>query len=327
MKKFILLLSVFLYSFAYGENNLKVDSTTIVTPEGFGQYLSELLINRGDIKDSPIAVNINTLLPNKDFSKYEGSPANFILSILKEYQISLPQSWDRLLFCADKLNIDNKTNYVKTYFCKTHNDKYKCVAVLKHSTKFYALTFEVLTWKKDSNYVISVSDKLVEFNSIDKLVKDYSKRLYDLDTKKTNVSPERNAYQYNKNVCVKINDKSIPSFNSFVDKLTRAINENQSYNIFISGQKNTQGKELEKKWTNLVSYIKENGCSDLQCHKTSMNNVSLEDSNLCNVFLTYKFTSKDKTYTFTCFGTLVDENWYLLEISDFVEEPEFKLQF
>lgn len=327
MKKFILLLSVFLYSFAYGENNLKVDSTTIVTPEGFGQYLSELLINRGDIKDSPIAVNINTLLPNTDFSKYEGSPANFILSILKEYQISLPQSWDRLLFCADNLNIDDKTNYVKTFFSKTHNDKYKCVAVLKNSTKFYALTFEVLSWKKDSSYVIDVNDKLREFNSIEKLIKDYSEKLYDLKDKKANTNPEIKVYQYNKNACVKIKNKTIQSYNSFVDNLNHAIKEKQSYVELTAGEKKIQGDVLEKHWKSLISYIQKNDYSDLQCKMTSMNNTTYEDVDVYNVCFTYRFSSKNRTYTFFCFATLVNENWKLIDISPFKEEPEFKLQF
>lgn len=327
MKKFILLLSFFLSSFAYGENSMTIDSTTVVTPEGFGQYLSELLINRGDIKESPIAISINTLLPNEDFSKYEDSPANLILSILKGYEISLPKSWDRLLYNADKLKLDNNTNYLKTFFSKTHNEKYKCVSVLKHETKFYALSFEVLTWKKDSSYIINVNDKLVEFKTIDKLLKDYLKNLYVLEKVNTDANSEHSAYKYNKNVCVKIKNKIIPSLNIFIDKLTHAIIENQTYDTFSAGQKSINGKELGKNWTNLISYFKENGCSDLQCSKSSIDNVSLEDSNLYNVFLVYKFTSKDKTYKFTCLGELVAGSWNLMKISSIEEEPEFKLQF
>jgi hypothetical protein len=84
---------------------------------------------------------------------------------------------------------------------------------------------------------------------------------------------------------------------------------------------------LEKKWTKLVSYFKENGGSDLQCNRTSFDNVSLEDSNLYNMLLLFKFTSKDKTYKFTCLGKLVEGNWNLIEISSIEEEPEFKFQF
>ncbi len=329
MKKFILLLSVFLYSFAYGEVNVKVDSTIIVTPEGIGQYLSALLINRGDIKESKAAININKLFPNEDFSKFEDSPANFILSILKGYEILLPQSWDRLLKNTDNLNLDNNTNYVKTFFSKT--DKYKCVAVLKNSTKFYTLTFEVLTWKKDSNYVLHVSDKLSEFNSIDKLLKDYLEKRFDIADEQTNANSERYSYLYNKNAFVKIKNKTIPSFNSFVDKLTHSIKEMQSYSELMSGQKNTHGKELENYWIDLISYIQKNNYSDLQCYNTTIDNISYKDTDVYtdvyNVFLLYRFSSKNKTYTFSCFATLVDENWYLLDISHIEEEPKIEFRF
>jgi len=321
------LLSVFLYTFAYGEVNVKVDSTIVVTPEGIGQHLSVLLINRGDIKESQAAININKLFPNEDFSKFEDSPANFILSIFKGYEALLPQSWNRLLKSADNLNLENNANYVKTFFSKVSQDKYKCVAVLKNSNKFYGLTFEVLTWEKDS-YVLYVSDKLDEFNSIDKLLKDYLEKWSDIGgDEQANANSEENEYMYNKNVDVKIKNKTVPSFNSFVDKLTHSIKGMQSYNELISEQKNTNRKEFEKSWRDLISYIEKNNYSDLKCHDTLMNNLSYEDTDVYNVALSYRFSSKNKTYTFSCFATLVDENWCLLDISPIEEEPKIEFRF
>ena len=149
MKKFkhILFLSFlfFIYSSVYGQKELSTDTTQINTPEGIGQYLSELVINRCDIDKSSVALNLNKMLPNEDFSKYKDSPANFILSALISSQYLVTINWNKLLFNADNLLINSNSKYISTYFVQTNKDKYSCIAILKSASKFYSLKFDLLT--------------------------------------------------------------------------------------------------------------------------------------------------------------------------------------
>lgn len=84
-------------------------------------------------------------------------------------------------------------------------------------------------------------------------------------------------------------------------------------------------KEFEEKWNNLFSFIKEKGGDNLSVHYKVLNNVFLAETGLYNLYIIYEFESEDKTYRFTCYAILIDNQWKLLNISPVTELED--LQF
>jgi hypothetical protein len=136
--------------------------------EKIGNHLSELLIKRGNISESPFAINIERLFPEEDFSKYEDSPAGFILNMLYGSQLFLPETWSELLIEADSLNVNKKAKYYKTYYNEGTKDSFTLTCVLKQSSKYYAFSAVVLGWE-DDKYVMRIYKKMKEYNNIKEL--------------------------------------------------------------------------------------------------------------------------------------------------------------
>jgi hypothetical protein len=330
MKIYYLILLLFLSS----QNGFaKNDSATIATPEGIGLYLSTLLINREDIKESSITININRLLPNEDFSKYEDSPAEFILSLLLGHQLLLPQSWDELLFQADSLRLDKNTSYLKTYFFQTRRDQFRATAVLENLSKYYALTFNIIEWN-GNRFVMRIDNQLNEYSSIDDLKEDcfFAEKAFDMpeedDSMEENADDSnKKAYHYNQYRPIEISETAIPSYNSFIDELTLSIKQSQNYNemsIFITLPDTIESKcneELRKLWKDLLLSIHEKKDADLSVHNVLLNNVIFEDTGIYNAVVNYRLKSENKTYTFSCRTILVGDKWKLITISP-VEEKQ-----
>jgi hypothetical protein len=140
------------------------------TIEEIGKHLSELLISRGDINESPFAINIERLFPDEDFSKFEDSPAEFILSMLYGAQLLLPETWAELLLQADSLNVNKNAQYLKTYYNQRAKDSFVLTCVIKQSSKYYAFSSVVLGWKND-RYVMRIYKKMKEYNNEKELKK------------------------------------------------------------------------------------------------------------------------------------------------------------
>lgn len=334
MKKIIFIFIVFTYSLAYGQEGQNTDTTTLITPEGVGQYLSELLIERGDINKSTFALNFNEMLPNKDLSKFEDSPANIILSMLKGCQITVNQSWNNLLFNIDSLYIDNDFKYITTYFIKTHKEKYSCVAVLKKSLKYYSLKFDILNWKSKSMYVVSISDTLIQFENMENLKNNFTTNVFELNKNDLNfevnkVKPENTIlkkYQFNDKCNIKAEHKRIPSFNSTANNITQDIKDSRKL-IDLSYKKEIEENKLEKKWNDIIKVAQKNGIQALDCNNTSLSNVQLEKEDYYIAMLDYKLRTNDQTYIFTFFLILEGNTWKIINISSIEKEPEFKLNF
>jgi len=138
------------------------------TIEEIGKHLSELLINRGNIDESQYAIKIERLFPNEDFSDFEDSPAEFILSMMYGAELILPKVWAGLLLQADSLNINENAKYFKTYDNETGNDTFLLTSVLTQSSKYYAFSFIVLQWE-NSKYVMRIYKKMKEYNNVEEL--------------------------------------------------------------------------------------------------------------------------------------------------------------
>ena len=138
--------------------------------EEIGKHLSELLINRGDINESPFALKIERLFPDEDFAKFEDSPAEFILAMLYGSQLILPETWAGLLLQADSLGVNKKAKYLKTYYDQRGVDDFVLTCVLKQSSKYYAFNSVILSWE-DEKYVMRIYKKMKVYNNKKELEK------------------------------------------------------------------------------------------------------------------------------------------------------------
>lgn len=160
-----------------GNGALLAQKEENVTIEKIGKHLSELLIDRGDIRESPFAVNIERLFPDKDFSEYKDSPAEFILGMLYGSQQILPEVWAGLLLQADSLNINNNAKYMETYYEQKRKDNFVLTCVVEQSSKYYAFSAVVLGWKED-RYVLRIYKKIKEYKN----KKELKKNLFSIVT-------------------------------------------------------------------------------------------------------------------------------------------------
>ena len=87
----------FFIALLVGNGTIVAQEKKTNTIEAIGKHLSELLINRGNISESQYAIDIERLFPDEDFSKYEDSPAEFIVAMLYGSQLLLPETWAELL--------------------------------------------------------------------------------------------------------------------------------------------------------------------------------------------------------------------------------------
>lgn len=158
----------FFIALLVGNGTIVAQEKKTNTIEAIGKHLSELLINRGNISESQYAIDIERLFPDEDFSKYEDSPAEFIVAMLYGSQLLLPETWAELLLQADSLNISRKAKYLKTYYKEGGKDSFTLTCVLKQSSKYYAFSAVVLGWEEEK-YVMRIYKKMKKYNKIEEL--------------------------------------------------------------------------------------------------------------------------------------------------------------
>lgn len=158
----------FFIALLVGNGTIVAQEKKTNTIEAIGKHLSELLINRGNISESQYAIDIERLSPDEDFSKYEDSPAEFIVAMLYGSQLLLPETWAELLLQADSLNVSRKAKYLKTYYKEGGKDSFTLTCVLKQSSKYYAFSAVVLGWEEEK-YVMRIYKKMKKYNKIEEL--------------------------------------------------------------------------------------------------------------------------------------------------------------
>lgn len=168
--KTIKILTFLLIVLFVGNGTMFAQKKKTNTLEEIGKHLSELLINRGDISESPFAIDIERLFPEKDFTDYEDSPAQFILASLYGAQLILPETWSALLSQADSLNVNKDATYLKTYYDQRTNDCFILTCVLKQSSDYYTFSCVVLGWE-DDRYIMRIYKKMKKFNNKKELKK------------------------------------------------------------------------------------------------------------------------------------------------------------
>ena len=163
-RKTMKVLTVFLIVLLIGSGILFAQKSKTNDIEKIGKHLSELLISRGDINESPFAIKIKRLYPDEDFSKFEDSPAEFILAMLYGAELVLPETWAGLLSQADSLGVNKNAKYLKTYYDQKRSDNFLLTCVLKQSSKYYAFSAIVLGWE-DDKYVMRLFKKMKEYTN------------------------------------------------------------------------------------------------------------------------------------------------------------------
>ena len=158
----ILILS--LIALSVGNGTLFAQKNKTNSIEEIGKHLSELLINRGDISESPFALKIERLFPDEDFAKFEDSPAKFILAMLYGSQLILPETWAGLLLQTDSLGVNKKAKYLKTYYDQRRVDNFVLTCVLKQSSKYYVFSSIILS-REDDKYVMRIYKKMRVYNN------------------------------------------------------------------------------------------------------------------------------------------------------------------
>jgi len=160
------------------------------TIEEIGKHLSELLISRGDINESPFAIKIERLYPDENFYEFKDSPAEFILAMLYGAQLLLPKTWTELLSQADSLGVNKNAKYLKTYYDQKSSDSFVLTCVLKQSSKYYAFSSMVLNWE-DEKYIMRIFKKMKKYDSKKELeenlysivIEEYLKEMEELELK------------------------------------------------------------------------------------------------------------------------------------------------
>jgi hypothetical protein len=163
-RKTVTVLAFFLTALFIGSGISFAQKSKTNDIEKIGKHLSELLINRGDISESPFAIKIERLFPDEDFAKFEDSPAEFLLAMLYGSQLMLPETWTGLLLQADSLGLNKKAKYFKTYYNQRNTDNFVLTCVLKQSSKYYAFSSIVLGWE-DDKYVMRLFKKMKKYNN------------------------------------------------------------------------------------------------------------------------------------------------------------------
>lgn len=159
-KKFLIALFILLSKFLLAQDEKRI--------EAIGSQFSELLIQQNNLDSFKYAIRIKNLFPDKDFSKFEDSPAEFIVAMLYGAEIELPRKWDSLLKLASENKIDNNAAYVVTYYYKIGVDNYIISSVIKSNYKYYVFSYNLLEWGNEI-YISRIYKELKEFENLDEI--------------------------------------------------------------------------------------------------------------------------------------------------------------
>lgn len=350
-KTFILLLILILPILLNGKNIQKEnDSTSIITPEGIGKYLSELLINRQNLEKSSIMIDINNLSSREDWSENEdNNSVEAMLSFLSTQQIVLPLLWNKLLFEADSLHIDTNAKYIKTYFHQIDKNQFVATAVIESKSQYFALVFSLIEWE-NKQYIAKIGNQLPAYNNLYELKLDnFSGSTYRLDEDDIDDLKSVNSYVYNDYQPNIIENIYSPSLKPLLDELTSSIELSKNldstnllptksdllYTLSSIPDKvvednhlesevekkeledaivDNYNRKLENSWREFLDLIKDKDISNLDLNNVSINNIYFDRDNVYSVFLEYKYEIGYEVYVLSCYSVMIDNKWKIFNI-------------
>lgn len=136
--------------------------------ENIGKATSQLLIKGENIDNFKYAINIKSLYPNEDFSKFEDSPADVILNMLHGAELELPKAWNELERESSEHKIDKTSKYIFTYNHKMGVDNYIATSVIESQSKYYVFSYNLLQWGTDM-YISRFYKKVIEFEAMEQI--------------------------------------------------------------------------------------------------------------------------------------------------------------
>lgn len=222
MRKIVSLLAcIWLCSF----NTFAQDTAKITTPEYLGNHLFEILINRGDIAQSPFAVDIDKLFPEQDFDEFNDSPAELVLTLLTGLQLQLPDAWNKILHTADSIALNKNATYIKTYFIPSYHQQYKLFTIIQsHLGSNYALIADIMQWNDNNTYITRVYELLQYNGDLNALIDKSLRMMEEEEDFFKDERPEVIPYKYDTSFTPSAyNETRIASYNLFVEKITNAI--------------------------------------------------------------------------------------------------------
>ena len=160
MKKIFLIFLLITTQTLFSQSNDKTESIS--------KSISELLIKKESIDDYQYAINLKSLYPNDDFSKFKDSPAEIVLEMLHEAELNLPKTWNELVKESINYKFDKNTKYFTTFSHKMGVDNYIATSVIKTDSKYYAFSYNLLEWEKNI-YISRFYKELREFDVIEEL--------------------------------------------------------------------------------------------------------------------------------------------------------------
>ena len=156
---FIFLLLIFSQN-VFSQTDSKIKSV--------GKLTSELLINKQSIDTFKYALKIKSLYPDEDFSKFEDSPAEVMLEMLHYAELELPETWNNLIKVANRLKIDENSEYISSYNQKISQDSYIVSSVIKSQSKYFVFSYNLMEWDKEI-YIFRFYKEIKEFQNIEEI--------------------------------------------------------------------------------------------------------------------------------------------------------------
>lgn len=133
-----------------------------------GKLTSELLINKQSIDTFKYAIKIKSLYPDEDFSEFEDSPAEVILEMLHYAELELPETWNNLIKVANRLKINENSEYISSYNQKISKDSYIVSSVIKSQSKYFVFSYNLMEWDKEI-YIFRFYKEIKEFQNIEEI--------------------------------------------------------------------------------------------------------------------------------------------------------------
>lgn len=333
----------------------ELESDYIITPEGVGEHLFNLLVNRQDLQQSPVALDVDKIYPKEKFPRDEEYPALFVIGILQGQQILSKQAWDLLLHQADSLGIDQTAEYVGTVFESERRDGFKANVILKKASTYYMFAFQTIELEKNSISVKSIDDKFYIANSKNEVTEYIGKNVnssddLDLDTNNPFLIADE-PYVYNKHKDISYRKTMLPTINALTEKLGKAIEDSLSIDkldylvleedlAFLNDLNEEEINNRKEKMSELLTYSKINWdtirSSELVMNSTKKSIVYTMYRNTYPMLNTYTsgfanlYETENKTTSVIIVALLVKGQWKIItilppEVSDKIESEEFEL--
>lgn len=83
-------------------------------------------------------------------------------------ELELPETWNNLIKEANRLKIDENSEYISSYNQKISKDSYIVSYVIKSQTKYFVFSYNLMEWDKEI-YIFRFYNEILEFQNIEEI--------------------------------------------------------------------------------------------------------------------------------------------------------------